>query len=75
MPNVDVRPSDRLSAMLMHASARFTVRYGDELRFAGEELPRPRTRRIPTRDGNVRVFEPREPRTPRRTSTSTAAPG
>ena len=32
--------SDRLRAGLLHASARFTVRYGTRLRFAGQDLPR-----------------------------------
>lgn len=52
-----MRISDRLSAMAMHASARFTVRYGDDLRFAGTDLPRPTRRRIPTRHGRVTVHE------------------
>ena len=39
----------------MHASARFTIRYGDELRFAGTSLPDPLTVRAPTRSGHVRV--------------------
>ena len=52
-----MRASDRISATLMHATARFTVRYGDELRFAGTDLPRPTRRRIPTRHGRVTVHE------------------
>ena len=39
----------------MHRLAPFTVRYGDELRFAGRDLPRPRTVRVPTRHGRVPV--------------------
>lgn len=52
-----VRLSDRLSAMAMHASARFTVRYGDDLRFAGTDLPRPRKRVDATRHGRVTSYE------------------
>ena len=52
-----MRLSDRLSAMTMHATARFSVRYGDDLRFAGSDLPRPTRRRIPTRHGRVTVHE------------------
>ena len=40
----------------MHATARFTVHYGRELRFAGTELPRPRVERVPTRHGTVRSY-------------------
>ena len=40
---------------MMHAAARFTVRYGAELTFAGAELPRPRRLRAPTRYGSVPV--------------------
>ncbi len=43
--------------MTMHASARFSVRYGEDLRFAGTDLPAPLKRRIPTRHGNVEVHE------------------
>ena len=43
--------------MTMHASARFTVRYGEDLRFAGTDLPAPTKRRIPTRHGKVEVHE------------------
>ena len=39
----------------MHATARFTVRYGADLRFAGAELPRPRRMRATTRYGHVPV--------------------
>lgn len=41
----------------MHASARFTVRYGTRLRFAGQDLPRPSRRRFPTRYGDVIAWE------------------
>lgn len=51
-----MRPSDRLQAMTMHALARFTVRYGADLQFAGRELPRPRVERTPTRHGVVRSY-------------------
>lgn len=40
----------------MHATARFSVRYGAELQFAGTDLPRPRRLTAPTRYGSVRVF-------------------
>lgn len=40
----------------MHAGARFTVRYGAELGFAGAELPRARRLWVPTRHGRVRVL-------------------
>ncbi|WP_370250296.1 alpha/beta hydrolase [Nocardioides sp.] len=43
--------------MLLHASARFTVRYGEDLRFAGQELPRPTRRRFETRHGRVTAWE------------------
>ena len=43
--------------MTMHASARFSVRYGDDLRFAGTELPAPTKRRLPTRHGKVEIHE------------------
>ncbi|MCX6398329.1 MAG: alpha/beta hydrolase [Propionibacteriales bacterium] len=41
----------------MHATARFTVRYGAPLRFAGQDLPRPRRRSVPTRYGDVTAWE------------------
>lgn len=50
-----MRLGDRLQAMLMHATARFSVRYGADLGFAGQELPRPRRHRVPTRHGVVPV--------------------
>jgi acetyl esterase len=40
----------------MSASARFTVRYGEPLRFAGQDLPRPQRTRVRTRHGRVRIF-------------------
>ena len=43
--------------MLIHAGARFAVRYGEDLRFAGSDLPRPRRLRVPTRHGPVPVRE------------------
>ena len=43
--------------MTMHAGARFSVRYGDDLRFAGGDLPRPTKRRLQTRHGRVEVHE------------------
>ncbi|QIG45286.1 alpha/beta hydrolase [Nocardioides anomalus] len=49
------RASDLAAAALMHASARFTVRYGADLRFAGRDLPRPRRVRATTRYGTVPV--------------------
>lgn len=53
-------PSDLARAWLMFAAAPLTVRYGDDLRFAGSELPRPRTYRVPTRHGPVpaHVYRP-----------------
>ena len=39
----------------MHATARFSVRYGAELTFAGGDLPRPTPRKVPTRFGRVPV--------------------
>ncbi len=37
----------------MHATARWTVRYGEGLRFAGDDLPAPRRTMAPTRHGPV----------------------
>ena len=39
----------------MHATARFSVRYGAELMFAGGDLPRPARHTVPTRYGTVPV--------------------
>lgn len=50
--------------MTMHASARFTVRYGDDLRFAGGDLPPPRRRRDDTRHGRVTSYEHGDPDAP-----------
>ncbi|GAA5140815.1 hypothetical protein GCM10023340_01570 [Nocardioides marinquilinus] len=52
-----MRLSDRLTATVMHATARFTVRYGDDLRFAGRDLPRPRRRTDRTRHRRVTSYE------------------
>lgn len=46
---------------MMHASARWTVRYGEELRFAGTDLPAPRKVKVPTRHGSVPVHVYAEP--------------
>jgi acetyl esterase len=48
--------SDRFSVTLMHHTARWTVRYGEGLRFAGSDLPRPTRLRVPTRHGNVTAW-------------------
>ncbi|MFJ8964723.1 alpha/beta hydrolase [Lentzea sp. NPDC102401] len=50
-----MRLSDWMAAATTHATARWTVRYGEALRFAGSDLPRPRMIRVPTRHGRVRV--------------------
>lgn len=52
--------------MLIHATARFTVRYGTDLRFAGTNLPRPTRIKVPTRHGTVpvHVYRPTAVRTP-----------
>ncbi|MCY7396038.1 MAG: alpha/beta hydrolase [Nocardioides sp.] len=54
-----MRLTDRLQAMTMHASARFTVRYGAELTFAGGDL-RPERISVPTRHGwvGVHIYRP-----------------
>ncbi|HUR75980.1 MAG TPA: alpha/beta hydrolase [Sporichthya sp.] len=54
---------DRAQAGLIHATARFSVRYGNNLRFAGADLPKPATVRIATRHGRVpvHVYRPRDP--------------
>lgn len=51
-----MRPTDFAQAALLHASARWTVRYGEELRFAGSALPGPERAEAPTRYGTVRVL-------------------
>ena len=45
---------------LIRAGARFTVSYGEDLRFAGGDLPRPSRTRVPTRHGRVpvRLYRP-----------------
>lgn len=58
-----MRITDRLQAMAMHATARWTVRYGEQLRFAGSELPAPSVVRVPTRHGGVPVHVYGEGRT------------
>jgi acetyl esterase len=58
-----VRASDRLQAWLVQRSAPFTVRYGEELRFAGSDLPSPARHRVHTRHGRVpvHVYRPTVP--------------
>ncbi|HTI20067.1 MAG TPA: alpha/beta hydrolase fold domain-containing protein [Kutzneria sp.] len=51
-----MRLVDRLTAMAMHATASWTVCYGDNLRFAGDDLPPPRRVLVPTRHGPVPVW-------------------
>lgn len=48
-----MRPLDALRAGWLHHSARFSVRYGAELRSAGDDLPAPDRVRLPTRYGEV----------------------
>ena len=48
-------------AALSGLLAPLTVRYGEELRLAGNDLPRPERRRVPTRHGRVRVHVYRPP--------------
>lgn len=50
-----MRLDDRLKVEMMRATARFTVSYGDDLRFAGRELPAPERVLVPTRHGRVPV--------------------
>jgi len=50
-----MRLSDRLRVEVMRASARFTVDYGRDLRFAGTDLPSPTRVRVPTRHGRVPI--------------------
>lgn len=56
-----MRISDRVRLHLGQLVAPLTVRYGEGLRFAGTDLPRPTTHRVPTRRGRVRVFVYRPP--------------
>ena len=51
-----MRLDDRLRVELMRATARFTVSYGAELRFAGRDLPAPTRTRVATRHGRVPVY-------------------
>lgn len=55
-----VRPTDWLRIRIGRALAPLTVRYGEGLRFAGDDLPKPRKIRVPTRHGAVPayVYEP-----------------
>lgn len=48
------------TALLTRATARWTVRYGNELVLAGSDLDEPETWRVPTRHGTVRceVYRP-----------------
>lgn len=62
-----MRIDDFARAATMHATARWTVRYGDELRFAGTELPDPESIKVPTRHGRVPVHVYRPPGRRRRT--------
>ena len=52
--------ADRVRVELIRAGARFTVSYGEGLRFAGGDLPRPTRTRVPTRHGRVpvRLYRP-----------------
>ncbi|WP_207769391.1 alpha/beta hydrolase fold domain-containing protein [Nocardioides currus] len=56
-----MRLSDRLRVELTRATARFTVSYGDNLRFAGQDLPTPTRTTVPTRHGRVPVHVYRPP--------------
>lgn len=49
-----------VAALAMQLSARRSARYGDDLRFAGTDLPSPESQRAPTRHGRVRcdVYRP-----------------
>ncbi|MGQ0624091.1 MAG: alpha/beta hydrolase [Sporichthyaceae bacterium] len=51
-----MRVRDRIQASIIHATARFTVRYGTNLHFAGTELPAPAKIKIATRHGRVPVY-------------------
>lgn len=50
-----------LWAWVAQKSARFTVRYGDDLQLAGTDLPRPQRVSVPTRHGPVRGYLYRVP--------------
>jgi acetyl esterase len=58
---------DDATALLMNLTAPFTVRYGDRLQLARDEVDDPTTVRVPTRHGDARCFVYR-PRTGRRTA-------
>lgn len=45
-----------MTVSLLHHTARWTVRYGEDLRLAGSDLPRPRRLRVRTRRGEVTVW-------------------
>ena len=49
-----------VNALLVGATARLTVRYGDQLQLAGQDLDEPEAWRVPTRHGVVRceVYRP-----------------
>jgi len=51
-----MRLGDRLQVELMRATARFTVSYGNDLRFAGQDLPAPTRTTVATRHGKVPVY-------------------
>ncbi len=59
-----MRLDDRVRATLIHATARWTVQYGEELGFAGSELPPPHQVRVPSRYGEVPVHVYRSPTGP-----------
>lgn len=50
-----MRLTDRIRVEAIRATARFTVSYGEGLRFAGSDLPAPTCVRLPTRHGLVPV--------------------
>lgn len=50
-----MRLTDRVRVELIRATARWTVSYGEELRFAGSDLPAPRRILVRTRRGRVPV--------------------
>lgn len=50
-----MRLTDRIRVEAIRATARFTVSYGEGLRFAGSDLPAPTRVRLPTRHGPVPV--------------------
>ena len=47
--------SSDAAALLMQVSGRMSARHGDALQYAGQELPGPIRRRVPTRHGAVKV--------------------